>query len=277
MRHIQDKVTTSDGFSLYTQTWATEGEPKAILLIVHGIGDHSSRYHNYVDYFVPRGYTLTAFDSRGSGRSNGPRGHVDRFDRFVADIDQIVGTVRAQSPTAKLFILGHSLGSLMVLSYGLQHSAGLAGIITTGTALQDALNVPQWLRRTATVLSRATPTVKINNGVLTKDLSHDAKVVEAYERDPLVHRWATPRLATEVDAVRATLYRRAGEWRVPLLMLHGSDDHICLPAGAKLFQSTAPSGLVEYREYPGLYHEIHNEAERGTVFRDIEQWLNNRL
>lgn len=276
MRHIQDKLITPDGLNLYMQTWATEGEPKALLLLVHGIGDHSSRYHNYVDYFVPRGYTLMAFDSRGSGRSDGPRGHVDRFDRFVADIDQIVGVVRSQSPTAKLFILGHSLGSLMVLSYGLQHPDGLAGIITTGTALQDALKIPKWVRGTAKALTNVTPSLKFHSGVLTTDLSHDPKVIEAYERDPLVHSWGTPRLATEVEAVRTMLYRRAGEWRVPLLMLHGGDDHICLPAGARLFQSQVPSGTVEYREYPGLYHEIHNEAEKKTVFRDIEQWLQSR-
>ena len=276
MRHDEGQFTTADGIDIYTQTWATDGEPKAILLIVHGLGEHSGRYQNYVDYFVPRGYTLQAFDTRGHGRSGGARGYVDRFERYVDDIDHEVKSICQHWPNTKLFVLGHSFGTLMVLSYGLHHSEDLTGVITTGTALQDALVVPGWKRTLANTLSTLTPAWKVNNGILLKYLSHDPAVLEAYERDPLVHRWGTPRLAVEAEAVRVALYQHASEWHVPLLMLHGGDDHICLSAGAKAFQARTPPGLVEYREYAGLYHEIHNEFEKETVFRDIEVWMQNR-
>ena len=102
-------------------------------------------------------------------------------------------------------------------------------------------------------------------------------MIAAYDADPLVHRWGTPRLAVEVDKVRAELYRRAGEWQVPLLMLHGGADRVCLPEGARVFAQSVPAALVTYREFDGFFHEIHNERERALVFGEIEAWLAARL
>ena len=277
MRHTEGKFTTTDGLEIYHQAWAADGAPKANLLIVHGLGEHSGRYQNYVDYFVPRGYTLYGFDLRGHGRSGGPRGHADRFERLVDDVGRMVSMIRAQAPDAKLFLLGHSLGSLIVLAYGLEHPAGLSGIITTGTAFRDALEVPAWKRGLGRVLNSVAPALKFENGINIHYLSHDPAAVAAYEHDPLVHPWGTPRLATEVNLTRARLLRRAGEWKLPLLMLHGGTDRICLPDGARAFQAATPASLSRYHEFPGLYHEIHNEFEKEVVFGEIESWLADKI
>ena len=165
----------------------------------------------------------------------------------------------------------------MALSYARQHPDRLAGLIVTGTALQDALELPPWKRSLATVLSRVTPSLKMNNGVPLSGLSHDPAVATAYEADPLTHTWGTPRLATEAEVVRAQIRQSAPTWRVPTLMLHGGADPICLAEGARQFVAQTPPGLVEYHEYPGLYHEIHNEPDREQIFHDIEAWLNTQL
>lgn len=276
MRHTESRITADDGAELYEQIWAAD-QPRAHLVLVHGLGEHSSRYQNYVDYFVPRGYTLHGADLRGHGRSGGKRGYVDRFDQYVADLDRRAAHIRSADPATPVFILGHSLGSLIALKYGLDHPAGLSGIIVTGAALRDALVMPKWMRRLANVLSGVAPSLKADNGILTQYLSQDPAVITAYEADPLVHHWGTPRLAAETEAVRADLYRRAGEWQVPLLMLHGGADLICLPAGAQAFARQVRAALVEYREYDGLFHEIHNEGERALVFGEIRAWLDARL
>ena len=249
----------------------------AHLVIVHGLGEHSGRYQNYVDYFVPRGYTLHGADLRGHGQSGGKVGHVDRFDQYVTDLDQLVAHIRSADPAMPVLVLGHSLGSLIALKYGLDRPAGLSGVIVTGTALRDALVMPKWKRNLANVLSTVTPALKMDNGVLTKYLSQDPAVITAYDADPLVHHWGTPRLASEAEKVRAELYRRAGEWSVPLLMLHGGADRVCLAAGAQAFAKQVPAALVKYREFDGLYHEIHNERERMMVFGEVESWLEARL
>jgi alpha-beta hydrolase superfamily lysophospholipase len=275
-QHSERRFTTADGLELYAQTWAAD-RTRAHLVIVHGLGEHSGRYRNYVDYFVPRGYTLHGADLRGHGRSGGKPGYVDRFDQYVADLDRRVAHIRSTDPATPVFILGHSLGSLVALKYGLDQPAGLSGIIVTGTALRDALAMPQWKRRLANVLSTVMPSLKMDNGVLTKYLSQDPTVIAAYEADPLVHRWGTPRLAAEVARVRAELYRRAAEWQLPLLMLHGGADRVCLPAGTQAFARQAPATRVAYREFDNLYHELHNERERAQVFGEIEVWLEAQL
>jgi alpha-beta hydrolase superfamily lysophospholipase len=277
MEHREGHFTTPDGFNIYTQAWLPDDKPHAIMLIVHGLGEHSGRYANYVNYFVPRGYALYGFDTRGHGRSSGARGHVDRFDRYVDDVDRRAAQARSDWPGTPLFVLAHSLGSLMGLSYARQYPDRLSGLIVTGTALQDALELPPWKRSLATALSRVTPSLKMNNGIALSGLSRDPAVIAAYEADPLTHPWASPRLATEAEVVRAQIRQGAAMWRVPTLMLHGGADPICLPEGARLFAAQTPPGTVEYRSYPGFYHEIHNEPEKEQVFSDIEAWLQSRL
>ncbi len=277
MEHREDHFTTPDGAGIYTQAWLPDVKPQAIMLIVHGLGEHSGRYANYVNYFVPRGYALYGFDTRGHGRSSGARGHVDHFERYVDDVDRRAAQARSDWPGTPLFVLAHSLGSLMGLSYARQYPDRLTGLIVTGTALQDALQLPPWKRSLATALSRVTPALKMNNGIALSGLSHDPAVIAAYEADPLTHTWGTPRLATETEVVRAQIRQGATTWRVPTLMLHGGADLICVPDGARLFAAQTPPGVVEYRSYPGLYHEIHNEPEKEQVFGAIETWLQRRL
>ena len=165
----------------------------------------------------------------------------------------------------------------MALSYSARHPDQLTGLIVTGTALQDALALPAWKRNLATLLSRVTPALKMNNCVAPSGLSRDPAVLTAFEADALTHRWGTPRLSTEVDATRAQVWQSAAAWHVPLLMLHGGADPVCLPEGARQFAAQAPAGLVDYREYPRAYHEIHNEPEKEQVFRDVEAWLRAQL
>ena len=277
MHRAEGHFTTPSGSNIYTQAWLPDAPPHALILIVHGLGEHSGRYGNYVDYFVPRGYALYSFDTRGHGRSSGTRGHIDHFDQYVEDIDQRAAEARSDWPGTPLFVLGHSLGSLMALSYARQHPDQLTSLIVSGTALQDALVMPAWKRNLAKALSRVTPSLKMNNGVALSGLSHDPAVIAAFKADPLTHTWGTPRLDAEVKATRVQIMQAAPAWRVPTLMLHGGSDPICLAAGARQFAAQTPPGLVEYREYAGLYHEIHNEAERTQVFREIEAWLVARL
>jgi len=137
--------------------------------------------------------------------------------------------------------------------------------------------MPAWKRSLATVLSRVTPSLKTNNGVPLAGLSHDPAVSAAFKTDPLTHEWGTPSLAAETEVVRAQIRQSAATWHVPTLMLHGGSDPVCLAEGARQFAAQTPPGLVEYHEYPGLYHEVHNEAEKEQVFHDIEKWLQTQL
>ncbi len=274
MHHSESKFTAHDGIHIFTQQWVAD-EPKANIVIVHGLGEHTNRYKNYVDYFVPRGFSIYSFELRGHGRSGGARGYVDRFQDFAADANEVVSRVRHQS-NLKLFLLGHSLGSLIALSYTIHYPDRIDGLILSGTALADALKVPPVKRAAAKMLSRVAPKMKFDNGVVTEHLSHDPNIKE-YDADPLVHRTATPRLATEAEAERLLIQANARNWKVPTLMLHGGDDRLCLIEAAKDFQQRLPAGLSEFKTYEGFFHEIHNEPGREMVFKDIESWLNQKM
>lgn len=277
MKHQESRFTAHDGLDIFYQAWTPEAAARALIVIAHGMGEHSGRYAHYVDALVPKGYALWAMDLRGCGQAAGRRGHVDRFGDFLADLQQLHRLARAWDAAAPLFVLGHSFGSLIALTYALRFPDDLAGVISSGTALRDALPYPDWVRSLIRRAGRAVPTLAAPSGLKPEYVSRDAAEVEAYRRDPLVHGVGTLRWASEAIAIREWLMQHAGEWKLPLLMVHGGDDRVCLPEGAKSFRAQITQAQVEYREYAGMYHEVHNEIGKETVFKDIEDWLEKTL
>jgi len=273
-------LTTPDGLSLFYRVWRQEGtgeEPRATFAVVHGLGEHSGRYQNLTDYFVPRGYAVYAFDLRGHGQSEGRRGHVNRFGDYFTDVRAFLELVRSAAPHQPTFLLGHSLGGLIVLGYALHHPEGLKGVISSGAALRLTMTVPGWKLTLGRLASRLLPTLAQPNGLDPGLLSHDSSVVEAYQTDPLVHDRVTARWSTEFFAAQTVILENAPKLSLPCLILHGGDDQICAPHGSRLFFERAGVADKHHIEYPGLYHEIFNELEKERVFADIEAWIQPRL
>ena len=273
-------LTTSDGLSLFYRVWRQEGvseEPRATFAVVHGLGEHSGRYQNLANYFVPRGYAVYAFDLRGHGQSEGRRGHVNRFGDYFTDVRTFLDFVRSAASDRPVFLVGHSLGGLIVLGYALHHPEGLRGVISSGAALKLTMTVPGWKLAVGRWASRLLPTLAQPNGLDPSLLSHDSSVVEAYQTDPLVHDRVTARWSTEFFAAQAATLESAPNLSLPCLILHGGDDQICAPDGSRLFFERAGAADKHHIEYPGLYHEIFNEPEKEQVFADIEAWVQPRL
>lgn len=243
------------------------------MMAVHGLGEHSGRYTNYVAALAPQGYAWYGMDLRGHGRTDGRRGHVKRFGDYLDDLRQHHALIRQWQPNGKLILFGHSLGSLVATTYALRDSVDLAGVILSGMPIRDALNVPRWLRSLAGALSTLAPALTFNHGIQPEELSHDAEVIQAYSVDPLTHSVGSARLAAEVENVRRDLLARAAEWTLPLLMLHGAADPVALPEGAQHFYEGIDRAPVEFRKYEGFYHEPHNELGKEAVFKDVLQWL----
>jgi acylglycerol lipase len=136
MPHIEGNYKGQKNLMLYYQGWLPEQSPKAILLIVHGLGEHSGRYKNVVEYFVPKGYAVYSFDQRGHGRSEGARCYVDRFPDYITDLHTFVTMVRDFHPGTKLFLVGHSIGGTIATAYATQYQDGLAGLVLSGAGLK---------------------------------------------------------------------------------------------------------------------------------------------
>jgi alpha-beta hydrolase superfamily lysophospholipase len=274
MRHTEGTFKTGDSLELYYQAWKPEGEPKAVLAVVHGYGEHSGRYLNPANHFVPSGYVLYAYDLRGHGKSPGQRGHIVRFDEYLADTDAFLKFVRAREPGRKTFLLGHSLGGVIVATYAETYPTGdLVGLIMSSAFLIFKMQVPGWKAAVGRVMSSLMPAMTMANDLGASLLSHDPAVVTAYDTDPLNHHVGTARWLTECVAAQARTLDQVGQVKLPVLVLYAGDDHIGDPKGSELFFERLTVTDKTRHRYDDYYHEIFNEIGKEAVFKDVENWL----
>jgi alpha-beta hydrolase superfamily lysophospholipase len=278
MQHTEGKFSACDSLELYHQAWLPDGEPKAVFVVVHGYGEHSGRYLNPVNYFVPRGLALYAYDLRGHGKSPGPRGHIVHFDEYLADTNAFLKLVQQLNPGHKLFLLGHSLGGLIVSAYVENYPTDdLSGLIMSSAFLGFRMQVPAVKAAVGRVMSSLMPALTMKNDLSAALLSHDLAVVAAYDTDPLNHHVGTARFLTEVTTAQARTLERAGEVKLPLLVMYAGDDQIADPERSRVFFERAASADKTIHGYDGYYHEIFNETNKEVVFKDWECWLAGRV
>jgi alpha-beta hydrolase superfamily lysophospholipase len=272
MRHSEGTFSGSGGLQLYYQSWRPDGTPRGVLAIVHGIGEHSGRYVNVVNHLVANNFAVYSFDHRGHGRSPGQRAYISQWADFREDVRAFLRLVSGREPDRPLFLMGHSLGGLIVLEYVLHHPDGLKGVIASAPAL-GGLGVPPLLLSLSRVLARLWPTFSLNTGLNVSGISRDPMVVKAYQEDPLVHGKGTARLGAEVPAAIAWTQAHAADLKLPLLMLHGSADLIVGPASSQLFFENVTYPDKKRIVYEGGYHESHNDTHYNEVTADLSQWL----
>lgn len=277
MRHEEGFFHGIRGTRIYHQAWLPEGEPKAAVLIVHGLGEHSGRYANVVDHLVPLGYALYAYDHVGHGKSEGTREYVERFEDLTQTLEQYREMVRQAQPGKPLFLYGHSLGGLIVPFYLLDGRDGLAGAVLSGPLARVPDNVSAMTVVLGRVLSRLLPKAGVVS-VEPTGVSRDPAVVEAYVNDPLVFHAKTPaRLSAEMLRAMQRVTAEASRITLPLLLLQGSADSLVNPGDARFLHDAVSSADKTLKVYDGLYHEVHNEPERATVLGDVEAWLADRV
>ena len=276
MEHVERTFQGEGGLSLYFQAWLPDGKTKACLAIVHGIGEHSSRYRNVVEHLVPLGYAVYSFDLRGHGKSPGKRGFINSWEEYRRDVNTFLDKVRKEQTCRKLFLIGHSLGGLIVLNHLLHYPQQLDGVIASAPALAQTGTSPL-LILLAHILSSIAPGLTMKTGLDTTAISRDPAVVQAYTSDPLVHGLATPRLGAEMDATMAWTRAHATEFNLPLLIIHGEDDRIVPYTASREFFDKAPSTDKEYILYPDGFHESHNDIHREKMLQDLTRWLDARV
>ena len=264
------------GLELCYRRWRPEGEPQAALAIVHGFGEHSGRYGNVTDWLVPRGYAVYGFDLRGHGRSPGPRGYVNEWAEFRQDVKAFLELVGEQEPGRPLFLLGHSMGGLIVLEYVLHYPEGLAGVIASGPVLAQA-GVSPFLMMLSKILSGILPRLTLDTKLDATAISRDPAVVGAYVDDPLVHSLGTPRLGTELTRAVEWTQAHAAEMRVPCLIVHGSADRLAPPEGSRVFYENMTLTDKERQVYEGYYHEVFNDVGKEQVLAAVEAWVEHHL
>ena len=273
MQHSEGRFQGVRGTDIYYQAWLPDEDPQAVVVVVHGLGEHSGRYMNVVNHLVPLGYAIYGLDHLGHGQSEGQREVIDRFTDYTATLEDFCALVEDWQPEKPLFLLGHSMGGLIATYYLLDHQADFQGAILSAPAVMVGDGVSQMTIRVGKVLSTVAPTM----GVLAldvHDISRDPAVVDAYVNDPLVYQGKTPaRLAAEMLKTMGIVSVRMGEIRLPFIVLQGSADKLVDPAGAQMLFDQASSSDKKLNVYDGLYHEVFNEPEHDRVLSDVATWL----
>ncbi len=277
MEHQEGFFKGVRGANIYYQCWQPEGEPKAILLVVHGLAEHSGRYLNVVNYLVPRGFAVYAIDHIGHGKSEGDRVFVENFDDYTDTLKVFYDLVREWKPGKPIFLVGHSLGGLIGVIYLLDHQAELNGAVISAPLIKIADTTSPVTIFMGKLLSVLMP----KSGVLIIDaegVSRDTKVVQAYVSDPLVYRGkVTARLGAELLKTMQRAATCASKITLPILILQGSADRIVDPGGARMLYDTVSSTDKTIKVYDGFFHEVFNEPDHDLVLHDVADWLDAHL
>lgn len=277
MKHQELKWTSQDGIELFGQAWEpTVVSPRAVVCLVHGLGEHSSRYTHVAEALGKEGFVLFSFDLRGHGRSGGVRGHISSIDDFMNDIDLLLEQAKIRYPGLPTLLYGHSLGGILVLHYGLKRKPTLKGTIATSPGLHTALEQQPVKILLAKILGSLMPATTLPSGLDPKAISHDESVVQAYVNDPLVHDKISLGFGKIMLGVTKWTLENAGAFPLPLLLLHGKGDQIAFPSSSIEFADALKERCTLVL-WDGAYHELHNEPEKADVFKTMMLWMDARL
>lgn len=261
---------------IFYRVWEREN-PRAAVLLAHGLGEHSGRYQHLAEALVSKGLSVWAPDHPGHGRSPGHRCHIDRFDEFFPALDALRDDIAKHDPELPCYLIGHSMGGLIAGSYLVRRQARFAGAAFSGAAFE----VPEPPGALAVFVNKLISAVLPTLGVLQLDateVSRDPEVVRRYQDDPLVHSGKiSARLVVELFGAIADLEQKRATLTLPVLVMHGESDVMTPAAGSQRFFDAIGSTEKTLRLYPGLYHEIFNEPEKTEVIGELCDWLDARI
>ena len=273
LTYLEDTwVDPSSNRSLYYRFWRPS-RAQALLVIVHGFGEHGGRYAAFAQPLARQGIGVAVPDLWGHGRSGGAHGDVEEVHRYVTDCSRLTQEVfLRESGQERYAIFGHSFGGLIAILWALRDSTSLRRLIVQSPLLEVGFPLPQWKTTLARWLAACWPTAPFSMNLDLAALSHDPLVLQAYRNDPLVHNTMTARTYCSMLRARDEALKRAPELQAPVLLLYGSADRIIsIGAAQRWFDALRceKSCVV----FPDLYHELHHESIKGDVQRHVLAWI----
>jgi len=264
---------------LHRRSVLPAARPWAHLGVLHGYGEHCGRHGAFMEWLAERGVACHALDFCGHGRSPGRRGFVQRWEQYLEDVSAFLALDHLSSRSrgdAPLFMLGHSHGGLVLACAGIRGLPGVSGCILSSPYLRLRMPVPAYKILLARMADPFVPWLALPSGVKSEWMSSDEAMVHESRGDPLVFRTATPRWYLGALRAQAEALERAGDFRLPLLVLGGGADPVADPGIIQQFHDRAGSADKALRIYPDHLHEILRESGREAIFAEIQQWLEHR-
>lgn len=272
MNQCEMQWKAKDGTTLFARVWEPNSSAKGVICLVHGLGEHSGRYHYWADKLTSAGFALLTFDLRGHGRSGGKRGDTPSYNHFADDIDILLNQAAKKYPDTPTFLYGHSLGGMLTLYYLIKNKPVINGAVVTSPGLRTMLDQQKVKVTALRILEPILPKLTIPNGLELEGLSRDESVVKNYIDDPLVHDHVSLRMGKGMIDTIDFIFANASKVDLPLLLMHGSGDRITYHHGSEEFAEKVNSKCT-LKIWDGLYHELHNEPEKDQVFDYLLDWL----
>jgi acylglycerol lipase len=248
---------------------------KGLVILVHGIGEHIGRYDYWMKKFNQKGFAFVGFDLPGHGKSDGKKGHIRSYSQTDEMLDIVIRENSKTFPGLPIFLYGHSLGGGIVLDYMIRRDPPVKGAVVTSPYLRLAFEPPKFKLLLASVMESIFPSLIQPSGLVVEHISRDPEVVSLYKNDPLVHGKISVALFNSATAAATHSLTHAENVRIPLLLLHGSDDKLTSPEGSREFASKC--GHATLKIWEGGYHELHNEPFKDEVFAFIAGWMESKI
>jgi len=276
--HETGSFTGKGGIEIFFQKWLAD-KAKGVVILVHGIGEHSGRYENLLKSFAEKKISVFAIDHRGHGKSDGKRGHIDSFMDYVYDLKLFLEFIKEENKGLPVILYGHSMGGVIAAKYAMTYPDDLSVLVLSSPAFSTVKKAPAWMMSVASFFSSRISSLTFPNGLSVPDISHDQDTIAAYENDPLVHNKITARWIIEFMRAGQECLNNAGSIKKPLLVFHGKEDHIADINGSEKFYNSASSVVKKLFVYDKLFHETINEtpSEREKVLNDVTGWILKNL
>ncbi len=273
--HHDITYATIDHHTLARYDWPVPtGSAKALVLLVHGLGEHMGRYQHVAFALQQAGYMVIGYDHVGHGLSSGKRGDTDTPDQLTEHLQHMVKEVKSLHPRLPLVLLGHSMGGLVVQRAAASDRSLADAVVMSSPALATFANAVQKLL--LATLPKWLPHLRVDNGLKLEGLARDAQVVRDYKHDRLVHRLISASLGAWIVQEGIKAVQQAEQWQVPSLLLYAGQDKLVNPQGSADFSKRASSEVLQSHCFNVMYHEIFNDPEKQVVLQKLIHWLNAR-
>ena len=277
MAHSNSTIQGVKNFKLYTQAWTLKN-PIANVHLVHGYGEHSSRYEAEAARLNMAGFSVFTYDQRGHGKSEGIAGYVHRFDHYIDDCKSFIEhTWNSEIPS---FIYGHSVGALVAVNFILDHQFSpdnFKGLVTTSAAMKISKDIAPLLQKVSGIVGVILPklrTVKIDSSFI----SRDPEIVKKYDSDPLILRKGThARTGAELINIMKKMESKFPNFKQPVLIMYGGADKLIEPQGSELFYARAGSEDKEILKFEKSFHEITRDYDKDKVMSKMITWMKDRI
>lgn len=267
---------TIDDVEIYGKYWTPDSNVKAVICLVHGMGEHINRYNELAQDMVAAGYAVIGFDQRGHGKSKGQRGHSPSYEHLLLSVDDLLHKAEEQFPETPKFLMGHSMGGNVVINYVLDRKPAIKGLIASSPLLKLSFDPPAWKLILGNVVKNIFPSLPQYSNLDANSISSIPEEVKKYEQDKLVHDSITPGMYFGFMEKGDYALQHAAELTLPLLIYHGTADKLTSHKASQEFAAKV-KGNVAAHWFENGYHETHHDTGRGVLLPMLINWLNMQV